>query len=137
MIIAQITDFHVRPPGVLAYGRIDTNAMLRNAVAAIASLDPGPDCVIATGDLADCGLHEEYQEIADAFAELPMPVFVIPGNHDRLCRAKYGTSSCPRLARTRADAMGARAARVRASRLSRRRRDGEPCRTYRRLRSGE
>ena len=83
MIIAQITDFHVRPPGVLAYGGIDTNAMLRNAVAAIVHLDPAPDCVIATGDLADCGLQDEYREIADVLAKLQMPVFVIPGNHDR------------------------------------------------------
>ncbi len=83
MIIAQITDFHVRPPGVRAYGGVDTNAMLRNAVAAITAFDPAPDCVIATGDLADCGLADEYDEIADALAQLPMPVFAIPGNHDR------------------------------------------------------
>ena len=63
MIIAQITDFHVRPRGVMAYGGIDTNAMLRRAVAAIAALDPAPDCVLATGDLADCGLPAEYREI--------------------------------------------------------------------------
>jgi 3',5'-cyclic AMP phosphodiesterase CpdA len=83
MIIAQITDFHVRPPGKRAYGGIDTNAMLRNAVAAIAALDPAPDCVIATGDLTDCGLPEEYAEIERALSELPIPAFVIPGNHDR------------------------------------------------------
>jgi 3',5'-cyclic AMP phosphodiesterase CpdA len=83
MIIAQITDFHVRPPGVRAYGGIDTNAMLRRAVAAIAALDPAPDCVIATGDLTDCGLPDEYREVADALAQLPMPAFAIPGNHDR------------------------------------------------------
>jgi 3',5'-cyclic AMP phosphodiesterase CpdA len=83
MIIAQITDFHVRPPGVLAYVGIDTNAMLRRAVEAIAALDPQPDCVIATGDLADCGLPEEYAEIDAALSRLSMPVFVIPGNHDR------------------------------------------------------
>ena len=68
MIIAQITDFHVRPPGVKAYAGIDTNAMLRRAVAAIAALDPAPDCVLATGDLADCGLMDEYREI-DAMLE--------------------------------------------------------------------
>jgi Icc protein len=83
MIIAQITDFHVRPPGRRAYGGIHTNAMLRAAVAKIASLDPAPDCVICTGDLTDCGLPEEYAEIADALSALPMPAFVIPGNHDR------------------------------------------------------
>ena len=83
MIIAQITDFHARPPGVRAYGGIDTNVMLQRAVATIAALDPAPDCVIATGDLTDCGLPDEYQVVADALARLPMPVFVIPGNHDR------------------------------------------------------
>jgi 3',5'-cyclic AMP phosphodiesterase CpdA len=83
MIIAQITDFHVRPPGVKAYAGIDTNAMLRSACAAIAALDPPPDCVLATGDLADCGLADEYREIDDALSTLPMPAFVIPGNHDR------------------------------------------------------
>jgi 3',5'-cyclic-AMP phosphodiesterase len=82
MIIAQITDFHVRPPGIRAYG-VDTNAMLRRAVAAIAALDCPPDCVIATGDLTDCGLAEEYREVADVLAELPMPSYLIPGNHDR------------------------------------------------------
>ncbi|HEY1327748.1 MAG TPA: phosphodiesterase [Casimicrobiaceae bacterium] len=83
MIIAQITDFHVRPPGRRAYGGVDTNAMLHAAVAKIAALDPAPDCVICTGDLTDCGLPEEYAEIADALAALPMAAYVIPGNHDR------------------------------------------------------
>lgn len=83
MIIAQITDFHVRPPGVTAYGGIDTNAMLRRAVEAIARLDPRPDCLIATGDLSDCGLPEEYEVIAEVLGALPMPSFLIPGNHDR------------------------------------------------------
>lgn len=83
MIIAQISDFHVRPPGKRAYGGLDTTAMLRDAVAAIAALDPAPDCVLATGDLADCGLPEEYAALEDALSELRMPVFMIPGNHDR------------------------------------------------------
>ena len=83
MIIAQITDLHARPPGVRAYAGLDTNAMMRGAVAAIGRLDPAPDCVIATGDLTDCGLPDEYGEVADALAQLPMPAFLIPGNHDR------------------------------------------------------
>jgi len=83
MIIAQITDFHVRPPGRRAYGGVDTNAMLRAAVAKVAALDPAPDCVLCTGDLADCGLPEEYAEMADALSALPVPAFVVPGNHDR------------------------------------------------------
>ena len=83
MIIAQISDFHVRPRGKRAYGGIDTNAMLDAAVAKIVSLDPAPDCVVCTGDLADCGLREEYEVIEQTLARLQMPAFVIPGNHDR------------------------------------------------------
>ena len=83
MIIAQFSDFHARPPGVRAYGGIDTNRMLEEAIAAIARLDPAPDCVLATGDLTDCGLAEEYEIVATALARLPMPSFMIPGNHDR------------------------------------------------------
>lgn len=82
-IIAQLSDFHARPPGILAYGGLDTNAMMRRAVATVAALDPAPDCVVVTGDLADCGLAEEYREVEAALARLPMPVYVLPGNHDR------------------------------------------------------
>ncbi len=32
MMIAQITDLHVRPRGKVAYERVDTNAMLEAAV---------------------------------------------------------------------------------------------------------
>ena len=83
MIIAQLSDFHARPPGVLAYGGLDTNATMRCAVAAAAALKPAPDCVVVTGDLADAGLPEEYGEVSAALAALPMPVYLIPGNHDR------------------------------------------------------
>ena len=61
MIIAQITDMHVRPVGRVAYERVDTNAMLADTIAAIMALDRRPDMVIATGDLTDCGLEEEYE----------------------------------------------------------------------------
>jgi 3',5'-cyclic AMP phosphodiesterase CpdA len=83
MIIAQISDLHVRPRGRTAYGDVDTNAMLERAVAAIRALTRVPDCVVVTGDLTDCGLDEEYAELCEILAPLPMPVFVIPGNHDR------------------------------------------------------
>ena len=82
-IIAQLSDFHVRPHGKTAYGDVDTNAMFHDAVDAVLKLDPQPDCVVVSGDLTDCGLDEEYQIVADGLARLPMPVFVIPGNHDR------------------------------------------------------
>ncbi len=83
MMIAQITDMHVRPRGKVAYQRVDTNAMLEAAVATIEALPRKPDLVIASGDLTDCGLAEEYQVLRDILGRLSMPVYLVPGNHDR------------------------------------------------------
>lgn len=83
MIIAQLSDFHARPIGRPAYGIIDTNAAIHRAVDAVLAMEPRPDCVLVTGDLADCGLAEEYEIVREALQRLPMPVYVLPGNHDR------------------------------------------------------
>lgn len=82
MLLAHISDLHVRPPGHKAYGQVDTNRLLRAAVDAVLAMDPAPDGVIASGDLTDCGLPVEYALLAEILAPLPMPVWVIPGNHD-------------------------------------------------------
>ncbi len=82
-LIAQITDMHIRPSGKKAYGVVDTEAMLRAAVSSIVAQPRQPDLVIATGDLTDCGLIEEYELLRDILKPLPMPVYLIPGNHDR------------------------------------------------------
>ena len=82
MVIAQITDTHIKPEGVLSYGRLDTTPYLRRAVEHLLSLTPRPDVVLATGDLVDAGLPEEYRRLRDLLAPLPMPVYLIPGNHD-------------------------------------------------------
>jgi 3',5'-cyclic AMP phosphodiesterase CpdA len=47
-LIAQITDLHIRPPGKKAYGVVDTEAMLRAAVASILAQPMKPDAVIAS-----------------------------------------------------------------------------------------
>jgi len=83
MLIAQISDLHIRPAGSLAYGISETNLYAEHAVNALLRLAPQPDCVLVTGDLTDCGLDEEYAILTALFARLPMPVYCIPGNHDR------------------------------------------------------
>jgi 3',5'-cyclic-AMP phosphodiesterase len=82
MLIAQITDLHILPPGRVAYGRIDTAACLTRAVARLRALDPRPDVVVATGDLVDAGGAEEYAHLRRLLAPLDLPLFVLPGNHD-------------------------------------------------------
>lgn len=83
MLIAQISDLHIRPRGALAYGVSETNLMAEHAIHALLRLVPSPDCLIVSGDLTDCGLDEEYDIVRELFARLPMPVYAVPGNHDR------------------------------------------------------
>ncbi|MFO1127359.1 MAG: phosphodiesterase [Rhodospirillales bacterium] len=82
MLIAQISDTHLRAHGRLLHDRIDTERALDACVDHLCRLVPAPDVVLATGDLADGGLAEEYARLGAAFDRLPAPVYVIPGNHD-------------------------------------------------------
>jgi 3',5'-cyclic AMP phosphodiesterase CpdA len=82
MLIAQISDTHIKPEGRLAYRRVDTALFLARAVEHVRALAPAPDVVLVTGDLVDAGLEEEYVRLRRLLAPLPMPVYVIPGNHD-------------------------------------------------------
>ena len=70
MLIAQISDMHVKPPGELLYKRIDTPGFLERAVAHVHALDPRPDVVLATGDLVDGGKPEEYALLRQLLAPL-------------------------------------------------------------------
>ena len=58
MLIAQISDVHLKPEGVLAYGVADTATALARAVKHINTLNPRPDLVLTTGDLVDEGASE-------------------------------------------------------------------------------
>jgi 3',5'-cyclic AMP phosphodiesterase CpdA len=82
MLIAQLSDPHIKPEGRLAYGAVDTGACLEAAVAAVKALDPQPDIVVITGDLVDAGRPEEYARFRRYLAPIEQPVYVIPGNHD-------------------------------------------------------
>jgi 3',5'-cyclic-AMP phosphodiesterase len=82
MLLCQISDMHIVPEGMLAYGRVDTAAMLERCVRKILSLPRQPDAVVATGDLTDHGSADEYALLAELLAPLPMPVYLVAGNHD-------------------------------------------------------
>lgn len=82
MVVAQISDLHISVPGRLAFGRIDTTAHLERCVRNILHLRPLPDAVVASGDLVDTGVPEEYSRLRQALSPLSMPVYLMPGNHD-------------------------------------------------------
>ncbi|MFC0402350.1 phosphodiesterase [Paraburkholderia rhizosphaerae] len=82
MLLAQISDLHIKRPGALAYRRVDTAAYLSRCVAALNALAPRPDAVIVTGDLVDQGDVEQYEHLKALLAPLQMPFYLLVGNHD-------------------------------------------------------
>lgn len=82
LLIGQISDLHIKAGGKLSYGVVDCAAMLARGVDHILALKQRPDLLVVTGDLVDFGRPEEYAVLKRLLAPLPMPYFLIPGNHD-------------------------------------------------------
>lgn len=82
VLVAQISDLHIKRPGELAYGKVDTAAALVRLVASLNALQPQPDVVVATGDLVDGGSADEYVHLRTLLVPLRAPLLVLPGNHD-------------------------------------------------------
>ncbi len=87
-LLAQLSDMHIREPGRLAYGRLDTAPFLRTAVDSILALKQRPDAIVLTGDLTDFGRGAEYEHLARLLAPLTMPLYLLPGNHDERARMR-------------------------------------------------
>ena len=84
MLICQLTDLHLRPRGMASNRVSETNMLCDRAFRRVSQLRPAPDVVIITGDLTEVGNPAEYATLARLLkTHLSMPVFVIPGNHDR------------------------------------------------------
>ena len=75
-MLAQLSDPH------LGADPLHGEARLAAAVATVAALEPAPDAVLVSGDLTDHGSAQEYARVRELLAPLPMPVHVLPGNHD-------------------------------------------------------
>ncbi|NEW87613.1 phosphodiesterase [Rhodopseudomonas sp. WA056] len=82
ILIAQISDLHIKAPGELAYGKVDTAAALTRCVAALNALAPRPDLVVISGDLVDTPTEQEYAHLMRLLAPLEIPFVAVPGNHD-------------------------------------------------------
>jgi Icc protein len=83
VLIAQISDLHITPPGTFAYGCVDTAAALAAAIDTLNRFSPRPDLVVISGDIAHAALPEEYQQATKLLRALQIPFAAIPGNHDR------------------------------------------------------
>ena len=62
-LLYQITDLHIREPGRLAYGRLNTAPYLQRAIDTVLACPQPPTAVVLTGDLTDFGRSQEYAHL--------------------------------------------------------------------------
>jgi len=78
----QLTDLHIRKPGQLAYGRVDTSDYVRTTINSVLALRQRPDALVISGDLTDFGTAQEYEHLRELLQPLTVPFYLMPGNHD-------------------------------------------------------
>jgi 3',5'-cyclic-AMP phosphodiesterase len=77
-VLVQLSDLHVGAD----WGDGDSEARLAAAVESVRALEPKPDGVLISGDLADHAADAEYELVRELLAPLEAPLYVLPGNHD-------------------------------------------------------
>lgn len=97
MLFAQISDFHLIEPGRRAFGGIDPTECAERAVRAVNTLDPLPEFVLVTGDIAHDPTPKIYRHARALLDRLRMPYYAIPGNHDGRdpFLEAFGGPACP------------------------------------------
>ena len=94
ILVAQISDLHVKQPGELAYGQVDTAAALLRCVAELNRFTPRPQIVVVSGDLVDTPTAAEYEHLKRLLAPLEIPVAVVPGgSYSTLVRSSENVAS--------------------------------------------
>ena len=64
-VVAHLSDPHLLAAGAKQYGVVDTEAGLELALARLARLDPPPQALVFTGDLADKAEPEAYARLRE------------------------------------------------------------------------
>jgi 3',5'-cyclic AMP phosphodiesterase CpdA len=80
--IIQITDTHLVPPGERLY-TLDPGARLAHILAHVRTHQADADLLVITGDLANSGEPRAYAMLRELLGDMPMPVRLLLGNHDR------------------------------------------------------
>jgi Icc protein len=85
-VIAHLSDPHLLAGGQLQYGAVDTEAGLRLALERLGAVDPAPQALVFTGDLADRAEPAAYARLREivepAAAAMGAEVVWVMGNHD-------------------------------------------------------
>ena len=115
--VAHLSDVHLLADGIKQYGVVVPEAGLRLALDRLGRLDPVPQALVFTGDLADKAQPDAYARLRELLqllaAEMGAQVVWVIGNHDE--RAPYArhfssptTMRIPGLRRRRTADRGAR-----------------------------
>lgn len=83
MKVIQLSDLHLRGDGQLSYRVADTKTLLDNCIKHIKALPWQADILVITGDLAEGGQVGGYELLQKCLALLDMPIYLLPGNHDK------------------------------------------------------
>jgi Icc protein len=75
-LLLQLSDLHLRA------GEAGPEQRLARVIAAAADLRPRPQGVLLCGDIADEPAEEAYERAHQILAEMDIPIYAIPGNHD-------------------------------------------------------
>ena len=93
-VVAHVSDPHLLAGDARQYGVIHPEAGLRLALERLTRLDPAPQALVFTGDLADRAepaAYDRLRELVEPVAEaLSATVVWVMGNHDE--RAEYAKS---------------------------------------------
>ncbi len=75
-VIVQLSDSHLRAD------EPQRAEQFAAAIKAVTELRPAPVAVLLTGDIADNGVRECYEEASELLEAIDVPVHVLAGNHD-------------------------------------------------------
>lgn len=79
--IIQISDTHIEADPNARFDGIDCAATLKTVLTHI-NRHEDPDLILLTGDLVHEPGSDSYRRLNDLLQVAPVPVYVIPGNHD-------------------------------------------------------
>jgi Icc protein len=77
-VLVQLSDPHIGANWV----DDESVARLASAVEVIRELNPHPDGVLVSGDLADAAADAQYEQVQALLSPLDVPIHVVVGNHD-------------------------------------------------------
>ena len=81
----HISDTHIgRGPYYPQPTQLGSGSLFSQFLGRVADIVPDLSSVVATGDLTDRGIDDEYAELNAAVASSPLPVHLLPGNHDHM-----------------------------------------------------